>query len=178
MQNQFVGSTYRMYDNKHQAAILFSHDFAQALRTEWEIEPDTKVTLNTVSSVHGIWWLKKQVRHPNVKSQALIRVQVLEEAKRRNEVRSRVLMAGTNNCRILSHRSDCTIAENPNEHEFQEASQNAALEKQYRAPGSLKLEYKKVVWQNTVRVYGHTYIYCAIRTTHKMYQCNKYYTIT
>ena len=56
MQNQFVGSTFRMYDNKHQAAILFNHDFAQALRTEWEKEPDTKVTLNTVSSVHGIWW--------------------------------------------------------------------------------------------------------------------------
>lgn len=122
MQNQFVGSTYRMYDNKHQAAILFNHVFAQALRAEWEKEPDTNVTLNTVISVHVIWWLNKQVRPPNIRSEALIRIQILEEAKHRNLMRARALMIGTHDCRILSHRSDCTIAETATEYEHEEAS--------------------------------------------------------
>jgi len=143
MQNQFVGSTYRMYNNKHQAAILFNHDFAQALRTQWETQPNTTVLLNTVSTIHGIWWLKKQTRDPVYRSQALVRIQILEEAIYRNEMRSRLLRAGTNNCRILSHRSDCTLVENPNKEEFEKASVNAALEKQYRRPGTLRLQYKK-----------------------------------
>ena len=58
MQNQFVGSTYRVHDNTYQAAILFNHDFAKALWTQWGTQPDTTILLNTVSTIHGIWWLK------------------------------------------------------------------------------------------------------------------------
>ena len=57
-------------------------------------------------------------------------------------MRARALMIGTNDCRILSHRSDCTIAENANEYEYEEASKNAALEKKDRLSGSLTLEHK------------------------------------
>ena len=86
--------------------------------------------------------VKKQKRDPVYRSQALVQIQILEEAIYRHEMRSRLLRAGINNCRILSHRSDCTIVENPNKEEFEKASENAALEKQYRRPGTLKLEYK------------------------------------
>ena len=161
MQNQFVGRLYKMFNKSHQVAILFNHDFAQGLRVEWEKDQDSSVTLNSTSSVNNIWWLKKTVRNAKFCSGALVRVQILEEAKIRNFWRAHQLMYGmdkrvllnSSNCKILCHMCDCTIVDNPNELELQKASNNTALEKHDRLPGTLKIELKKRLTGKTITEY-------------------------
>lgn len=150
MQNQFVGRLYKMFNKSHQVAILFNHDFAQGLRVEWEKDHNSSVTLNSTNTINNIWWLKKTTRDAKFCSAALIRVQILEEAKIRNFWRAYHLMHGmdkrsliNSNCKILCHMCDCTIVENPNETERQKALVNTALEKKDRPAGSLKIELKK-----------------------------------
>jgi len=149
MQNQFVGRLYKMFNKAHQVAILFNHDFAQGLRVEWEQDQNASVTLNSTSTINNIWWLKRTVRNPKFCSAALIRVQILEEAKIRNFWRAYDLLHGmnkrslvntldtvtSNNCKILCHMCDCTIVENSNETELQKALKNTALEKKIDYPG-------------------------------------------
>ena len=80
-------------------------------------------------------------------------MQILEEAKIRNFWRAHQLMYGmdkrillnSSNCKILCHMCDCTIVDNPNELELQKASNNTALEKHDRLPGTLNIELKKTV---------------------------------
>ena len=62
MQNQFVGRLYKMFKKTNQVAVSFNPDFAQGLRVEWEKDPSSTVTLNSVSSVNNVWWLKKTIR--------------------------------------------------------------------------------------------------------------------
>ena len=82
-------------------------------------------------------------RYPKFCSQALIRVQITEEAKKQNFYRAYHLSYGldkrylihtldtttSGNCKVLCNMCDCTMAENPNKTELINALDNAALEK-------------------------------------------------
>lgn len=140
---QVVGRLDKMFSTTYQVAVLFNQDLAQGLRQKWASKPNTKVSLTFVSGRNGVWWLKQQVREPKVASNSLIRIQVIEEAKIRNYYRARSISDGVANCRILSHRCDCTIPDKCNIEFLKIAEENSILAKADRQPGTCKIEIKK-----------------------------------